>query len=662
LTDAFYFYDGKFALAFKDEKFYFIDKNGDAVDKLRKWSKAEQFDNRGFAKIKNDAKDNFLLDTMGNIYPVAYRLGDLNENITALDLSETSLDTFPLSIITQTQLELIFLSGNSEKPNNIEIPTKINVFKKLSYLYLNHCNIKKLPKEIGELKNLFNLHMTGNQLTTLPKEIGELKNLATLNLWSNQLTTLPKEIGELKNLTTLNLIYNKLTELPKEIGELKNLTTLNLAYNKLTKLPKEIGELKNLAILSLAYNQLTELPKEIGELKMLMKLHLSYNQLLTLPKEIGKYEKLIDLQLAQNKLTKIPREIGCLKKLTYLHLGSNELIELPKEIGNLNNLITLNIWSNELIELPKEICKLKNLLRLDIMANPLSEVEEKKIKKLLPNCKILFMRMENSKKATMFFTMKDYQNAFLYQKKALLKDSNNYNTWFNFSFYALFVKEYKNAIFAAKKTLEIDPSQKRVETNLALGYLLNNEWSEAEMIYFMWKGKKFKEEDEKTCDEIFLQDIQDLEAAGITHHSFAKVYEIFSREAASMFFDRNEYKKAYFYQSRAIIEDSSDYILWFDLSYYALFSKEYKESIFAARKTLGIDPSQVEIEAIIALSYLLDNQWSEAEKVYFKWKGKKFKEKNKKNCNEIFLRDIVNLEAAGIMHPDFAKVRTLLSQ
>jgi tetratricopeptide (TPR) repeat protein len=129
-----------------------------------------------------------------------------------------------------------------------------------------------------------------------------------------------------------------------------------------------------------------------------------------------------------------------------------------------------------------------------------------------------------------------------------------------------------------------------------------------------------------------------------------------------MFFDRNEYKKAYFYQSRAIIEDSSDYILWFDLSYYALFSKEYKESIFAARKTLGIDPSQVEIEAIIALSYLLDNQWSEAEKVYFKWKGKKFKEKNKKNCNEIFLRDIVNLEAAGIMHPDFAKVRTLLSQ
>jgi tetratricopeptide (TPR) repeat protein len=258
--------------------------------------------------------------------------------------------------------------------------------------------------------------------------------------------------------------------------------------------------------------------------------------------------------------------------------------------------------------------------------------------------------------------MKDYQNAFLYQKKALLKDSNNYNTWFNFSFYALFVKEYKNAIFAAKKTLEIDPSQKRVETNLALGYLLNNEWSEAEMIYFMWKGKKFKEEDEKTCDEIFLQDIQDLEAAGITHHSFAKVYEIFSREAASMFFDRNEYKKAYFYQSRAIIEDSSDYILWFDLSYYALFSKEYKESIFAARKTLGIDPSQVEIEAIIALSYLLDNQWSEAEKVYFKWKGKKFKEKNKKNCNEIFLRDIVNLEAAGIMHPDFAKVRTLLSQ
>ncbi len=91
LIDAFYFYDDKFALAYgtkgdnNAKVFYFINKNGDEVSKLGKWSKAEQFDDRGFAKVEDVAYDGnitrYLLDTLGNSYRVAYDLKDLSPDI-----------------------------------------------------------------------------------------------------------------------------------------------------------------------------------------------------------------------------------------------------------------------------------------------------------------------------------------------------------------------------------------------------------------------------------------------------------------------------------------------------------------------------------------------------------------------------------------------------
>ncbi|MEI7587488.1 hypothetical protein, partial [Runella sp.] len=98
LIDAFYFYDGKFALAYGNKDynnvFYFIDKNGNEVTKLGRWKKAEQFDERGFAKVKMEQDltlQDYLLDSLGNIYRVAYDIKDLKEEITALDLSAKGL-------------------------------------------------------------------------------------------------------------------------------------------------------------------------------------------------------------------------------------------------------------------------------------------------------------------------------------------------------------------------------------------------------------------------------------------------------------------------------------------------------------------------------------------------------------------------------------------
>jgi tetratricopeptide (TPR) repeat protein len=121
-----------------------------------------------------------------------------------------------------------------------------------------------------------------------------------------------------------------------------------------------------------------------------------------------------------------------------------------------------------------------------------------------------------------------YKEAYGISKKLIILNPANYNYWFNLSFYALFVGKYKEAIDAANKTLELDPEQLGVVTNLALGYVLNNQFRNAEEIYLKWKDKNFPN-DERLCDDIFLQDIKDLEEAGIKHKDFDKVRALFKK-------------------------------------------------------------------------------------------------------------------------------------
>lgn len=244
LINAFYFAYDRFALAYgkiagwgHEYKFYFIDKNGDKVQKLGAWEKADQFADNDFAKVEIENKD-FLLDTLGNGYQVAYNLKALSPEIKALELT----GTFPVQVLAHTQLEVLILNRD--------------------YDFLSNNNFTTLPVGIAKLQNLKNLQLKNYQLDSLPAQIGELKHLTSLYLINNQLTTLPARIGELKNLTYLGLSFNKLSTLPTQIGELKNLTYLDLNFNKLSSLPAQIGELKNLTFLDLRNNPISKEEQE----------------------------------------------------------------------------------------------------------------------------------------------------------------------------------------------------------------------------------------------------------------------------------------------------------------------------------------------------------------------------------------------------------------
>jgi Leucine-rich repeat (LRR) protein len=390
LIDAFYFYAGRFALAYGEKEyenvFYFIDKNGDEVAKLGRWEKAEQFERMGFSRVTKKEGGQFtdyLLDTLGNIYPAAFDVRDLNKNTTALDLSDKGLDRLPTSIFQHTQLKVLLLNGNQLT----SLPTEIGLLKSLTSLDLGRNQLTSLPREIGQLKNLTSLDLgygknlsslvsSGNQLTTLPREIGQLKSLTSLNLSGNRLTDLPREIGELKSLTSLSLLLNQLTSLPRDIGQLKRLTSLHLANNRLTSLPREIGQLKSLKYLFLGFNQLTGLPGEIGQLESLNYLFLDDNQLTGLPGEIGQLKNLDYLSVSNNRLTSLPREISQLKNLTSLDLRFNQLTSLPEEIWQLKSLTSLDLRFNQLTSLPEEIWQLKSLTSLDLGGNQLAVLPE----------------------------------------------------------------------------------------------------------------------------------------------------------------------------------------------------------------------------------------------------------------------------------------------
>jgi len=100
------------------------------------------------------------------------------------------------------------------------------------------------------------------------------------------------------------------------------------------------------------------------------------------------------------------------------------------------------------------------------------------------------------------------------------------NVYGSLSWFYLIAKEYKESIKAAQRGLEIDSSQTWIKTNLALGYVLNNDWKEAEKIYSAYKGKKYEADDSKTWNEIFLKDIEDMEAEGVKHKDFEKVRQL----------------------------------------------------------------------------------------------------------------------------------------
>lgn len=183
-----------------------------------------------FAKAFRRGTD-YLVDTRGNEYRVAYSIADLHDGITALDLSSERLDSFPSKILSYTNLKVLILDASLRygKYNRKGLPSQIEQLHNLVYLSAAACELKVVPETIGQLSNLEQLYLSDNDIKVLPESICDLSNLTNLALDENRHISLPETIGRLTNLKSLDLYKAGINILPESIGDLTQLRTLELS-------------------------------------------------------------------------------------------------------------------------------------------------------------------------------------------------------------------------------------------------------------------------------------------------------------------------------------------------------------------------------------------------------------------------------------------------
>jgi len=109
-----------------------------------------------------------------------------------------------------------------------------------------------------------------------------------------------------------------------------------------------------------------------------------------LPPAIGNLRELTTLRLTLNAIKKIPKEIAQLKQLKLLDLTDNAGLEDMDNLARVQSLERLLLYGCNLTKLPDNIGDLKNLKELGLVGNNLDKAEQKRIRKALPNCNVIF--------------------------------------------------------------------------------------------------------------------------------------------------------------------------------------------------------------------------------------------------------------------------------
>lgn len=99
-----------------------------------------------------------------------------------------------------------------------------------------------------------------------------------------------------------------------------------------------------------------------------------------------------------------------------------------------------------------------------------------------------------------------------------------------------------------------------------------------------------------------------------------------------------------------------------NLAYSYLFTNQFKVAETASRQALDGDSNQTWINTNLAHALLFQGKFEEAKAIYLQYKDQPYPQKPEKTFREIFLKDLEELEEAGVTHPDIVKIGELLKK
>lgn len=297
--------------------------------------------------------------------------------------------------------------------NNIStIPNEISNLKKIDELDLSNNKIREIPEAIGELNQLTELLLDDNEISQLPNSIFLMESLVKLSLKGNKLTSIVDSFHRMERIDKLDFSNNQITEIPQTVWEAAS--DINFSHNQISEIRVDSNEEYPISRLDLSYNILSEIPQNLidrfANYYCINALIISHNQLQSLPNlshvsveildvsnnkfttlPVGRIEHnpLEEFNASNNSISRIPKEYYN-SRLNKLDLSNNKIISIDESICDAISLKYLDLSNNRLHNLPMSVGELTELYYLNISGNQIPQSVIFKLKKLLPNCEIIY--------------------------------------------------------------------------------------------------------------------------------------------------------------------------------------------------------------------------------------------------------------------------------
>jgi tetratricopeptide (TPR) repeat protein len=125
---------------------------------------------------------------------------------------------------------------------------------------------------------------------------------------------------------------------------------------------------------------------------------------------------------------------------------------------------------------------------------------------------------------------KQYAAAAKDEQKASELDPKNGRLYSNLGLCELFNRKPRQSIAASLKALKLSPDKAvAIKSNLAHGYLFDNQFGKAKAIYL--ENKDAKLDDGRTFSQVVLDDFKEFQEAGITHPDMEKIKALLTIKA-----------------------------------------------------------------------------------------------------------------------------------